>query len=120
MPKKDPVQNVNQTVSITMDLQETANNVSGVDDAESDLFGNVLMLKNVTSSLGSNSGFKKAIPSADSHSFLDTAHSKSSKSKMIGLINFQPTTLISPKSNTSFMMVPISDETTALSPSWML
>ena len=117
MPKKEPVPIVNQTTSSMMDLRPTTNNVSDVEDAKNDSFGNALMSKNVTSFLGSNSGFKKAIPSADFHSFLDTAHSKSSKSKIIGLNNFHSATRISPTSNMSSMTALISDETTALSPS---
>ena len=90
MPKKEPVQIVNQATSSMTDLRPTTNNVSNVEDAKNDSFGNVLMSKNVTSFLGSNFGFKKAIPSADSQSFPDTAPSKSSTLKMIGLGNFQP------------------------------
>ena len=114
MPKKEPAQIVNQTTSSMTALQQIINTVFGVDNAESDLSGNVLMSKNVTNFLGSNSGFKKAIRSADSRSSQDTAHSKSRKSKIIGLINFRSTTATSPKSNMSSMTALISDETTAL------
>ena len=117
MPKKEPVQIVNQVPSNMTDSQPITNDVSGVGNVKSDSFGNVLMSKNVMSFLGSNSGFKKAIPSVGSHSFRDTAPSKLSKSKIIGLSNFQSTTRIWPKSNMSSMTALISDETTALSPS---
>ena len=117
MPKKEPVQIVDQAPSSLMDLQPITNDVSGVGNAKSDSFGNVLMSKNGTNFLGSNSGFKKAIQSADSPSFPAIAPLNSSKSKIIGLSNFQSATRISPESNTSSMTVLISDETTALSPS---
>ena len=115
MPKKDHALIVNQTTSSTTALQQIINNVFGVDDAESDLSGNVLMSKNVTNFLGLNSGFKKAIRSGDSQNSLDTAHPKSSKSKIIGLTNFRNATATSLKSNMSSMTALISDETTALS-----
>ena len=114
MPKKEPAQTVNQRTSSMMDLPPSANSVFDAGDAGNVLFGNVLMSKNVTNFLGSNSGFKKAIRSADSRSSQDTAHSKSRKSKIIGLINFRSTTATSPKSNMSSMTALISDETTAL------
>ena len=110
MPKKEPAQIVNQTTSNTTALRSFANDVSGVVDAKSDLFGNVLMSKNVTSFLGSNSGFKKAIPSADSPNFLATAHPRSNKSKIIGLPNLPSTISISPKSSTPSMTEPTSAE----------
>ncbi len=115
MPKKEHAQVVNQTMSSATALQQIINNVFSVDDAKSDLSGNVLMSKNVMSFPGSNSGFKKAIRSGDSQSSQDTAHSKSSKSKIIGLSNPQSIMRTSLKSNTSSTMALISDETTALS-----
>ena len=117
MPKKERAQIVNQAMSSATALQQVINNVFSVDDAESDLSGNVLMSKNVTNFLGSNSGFKKVIPSGDSQSSRDTAHPKSSKSKIIGLSNPQSTIWTSLKSNMSSTMVLILDETTALSQS---
>ena len=115
MPKKEPVQIVNQITSSMTALQQIINNVFGVDNAESDLSGNVLMSKNVTNFLGSNSGFKKAIQSGDSQSSRDTAHSKSNKSKIIGLSNSQSIIRTSLRSNMSSTTALISDETTALS-----
>lgn len=117
MPKKEPVPIVNQAMLSMMDLRQITNNVSDVDYVESDLFGNVLMSKNATNSLGSNSGFRKVIPSEDSLSSPATVISKSNKSKIIGLVSFLNATLISPKSNTSFVTALISGETTALFPS---
>ena len=108
MPKKEPAQIVSPTTSNMMDLRLFANPVSNAADAKSDSSGNVLMLKSVTSFLGFDSGFKKAILSADSHSFLATAHPRSSKSKSIGLANLPNKLSISPKSSTSFMTAPIS------------
>ena len=115
MPKKEPAPIVNQTISNTTDLPSFANDVSGVADAKNDSFGNVSMSKNITSFLGSNSGFKKAIPSADSHSFLATAHPRSSKSKIIGLTNLPSAISISPKSSTPFVTAPTSAKITASS-----
>ena len=117
MPKKEPVQSVNQTMSIMMDLRETINNVSDVDDAESDLFGNVPMSKSVMNFPGSGSGSKKAIPLEDSLGFPATAPSRSSKSKIIGFINPPTLAPISPESSTSSTTGLISDEITVLSPS---
>jgi hypothetical protein len=117
MPKKEPVQSVNHVTSNTTDLRQITNNVFSACNVENDSFGNALTSKNVTNFPGSISGFRKVIPSEDSHSFLDTAHLKSSKLKIIGLPNFQSATPIFPKSSTSSMMVRISDGTTALSPS---
>jgi hypothetical protein len=115
MPKKEPVPIVNQTTSSATALQQITNSVFGAGDVESDLSGNVLMSKNATNFPGSNSGFKKAIRSGDSQSFQDTAHSKSSKSKMIGLSNLRSATQISREFNTSSMTALISEETIALS-----
>ena len=117
MPKKEPAQIVNPVTSSMTDLRPITNGVFNADNAEGNSFGNVSMLKSVTNFLGSNYGFKKAIPSADSQSFPDTAPSKSSTLKMIGLGNFQNMKRIFPASDTSSMTVLISEETTALSPS---
>ena len=115
MPKKGPALTVNQTTSNTTDLRSFANDVSSVADAKSDSSGNVLMSKNVTSFPGSSSGFKKAIPSADSHNFPAIAHPKLSKSKIIGLTNRPSAIPISLKSSTPFMMAPTLEKITALS-----
>lgn len=117
MPKKEPVQIVNQATSSVMDLRQITNNVSGAGNAGSDLSGNVLMLKNVTSLPGFNFGFKKAIRSGDFLSFPDTAHLKLNKSKIIGSINLQSAILTLPQSNMPFTTVLISEKVTALSPS---
>ena len=117
MPKKEHVQIVNQVTSSMMDLQPITNDVFDAGNVKNDSFGNVLMSKNGTNFLGSNSGFKKAIQSAGSLNFPATAHSKLSESKIIGLNNYQSTIGISLKSNTSSTTALISDETTALSPS---
>ena len=117
MPKKEPAQNVKHATSNMMDLRQIKNSASDVGDVENVSFGNAAMLKNVTNFLGSNSGFKKVIPSGDSQSSRDTAHPKSSKSKIIGLSNPQSTIWTSLKSNMSSTMVLILDETTALSQS---
>ena len=117
MPKKELAQSANPATSNTMDLLKTTNNVFGVDSVKNDLFGNVLMLKNVTNFLGSNFGFKKAIPSEDSHSFPDTAHPKSDKSKIIGLASTQQASQTFRKSSTFFATAPISEDTNVL---WLL
>jgi hypothetical protein len=116
MPKKEFALIVNQTTLTTMVLRQITSSVSAVGDAINALFGNVLMSKNAMSLPGSNSGSKKAIPFADSQNFLDTAHSKSSKLKTIGLINFQCTTPISQPFDTHSVMALISERITALSP----
>jgi len=117
MPKKDLVQNVNQVMSITMDLRETINSVSGAGDAETALSGNAGMSKSVTNFLGSSFGFKKAIRSEGSRSFPATASSKSSKSKIIGFTDRLRPATISPKSSTSSTTALILERVTALFPS---
>jgi len=117
MPKKEPAQNVNQMMLDLTDLPQITNNVSGVGDAETALFGNAWMSKSAMNSHGSNSGSGKAIRSADSPGFPATAISKSNKSKIIGLRNAQSATRISPRFDTSSMMGLISEEITASSPS---
>jgi hypothetical protein len=115
MPKKERVHNADQTISNVMDSRLFTNNVSGAGNAASDLFGNVLMSKNAMNFPGSNFGSKKATRSEDSQSFLATAHSKSSKSKIIGLNSFQNMTRISQRFNMPSTMGLISDERAALS-----
>jgi len=117
MPKKEFALIANQTTLTTMVLRQIINSVSAAGDAINALFGNALMSKNVMSLLGSNYGSKKAIPLADSQNFPDTAHSKSSKSKTIGLINFQCPTPISQPFDTHSVTALISETITALSPS---
>lgn len=115
MPKKEPAQIVNQPTSAVTDLREITNNVFDAAHVKNDLFGNVTMLKNVMNSLGFDSGFKKAILFGDFQSFPVTALSKSSKSKIIGLINFQFSTPTFHKLNTFFTTARILAKTTVLS-----
>ena len=115
MPKKEPVQNVNQAMSNVTDLPQTINNVSGVGDVETDLSGDALMSKSAMNSPGSSSGFRKATPCADSPSFPATAISKSNKSKIAGSISLPGALLTCRQSNTSFRTGLISEEITALS-----
>ena len=113
MPKKEHAQTVNQTISNVMDSRPIISNVSDAGAAKSDSFGNVLTSENETNFPGSSSGSKKAILSADLHSFPDTANPKSNESKMTGFVKSQNTALISQRSATFFMMAPTSEKTTA-------
>lgn len=114
MTKKEPVQNVSQATLSVTDGLAIISNVSAATNVANDSFGNVLMSKNKTNSLGSNYGSKKAIPLEDSLSFLAIAFLKSNKSKIIGSTNSQSKTLTSPRFYTSFMTAPTLDKLTAL------
>lgn len=115
MPKKEPAQSANHAISNMTDLPRITNSVFDADSAKKDSYGNVLMLKNATNFLGSNYGSKKAIPSGDSRSFPDTAHSRSSESKIIGWVNTQHIPPTFQKYSTFFTMAPISEGTTVSS-----
>ena len=117
MPKKEPVQIVDQVTSSMTDLRPITNDVFDVVDAKSDSFGSVLMLKSVTSFLGSNLGSKKVILSEGLLNSPVTVLPRSNKSKIIGFINRPNKRPISLPCDTSFMTALTLAETTALSPS---
>ena len=117
MPKKEPVQIVDQVTSSMTDLRPITNGVFDVVDAKSDSFGSVLMLKSVTSFLGLNSGSKKVTLSGDLPNSLATALPRSNKSRIIGFIDYLNKTPISLLCSMSFMTALTLAETTALSPS---
>jgi hypothetical protein len=117
MPKKEPVSIANPPTFDVTDLRPLVSSVSVACDVINDSFGNVEMSKSATSFLGFAFGFKKVIPYADSHNSQDTAPSKLSKLKTIGLTKSRSTLPTSQRSNTSSMTALTLEKATALSQS---